>query len=277
MAKITDNEFNLLREYIREHCGIGLGDEKAYLIETRLSKLMALNGCESFGDFYRVVKGQTNGDLRDKIIDAMTTNETLWFRDKHPFTILKNVMFPTVLKKIKPGEKVRIWSGASSTGQEPYSIAMTIHEYCREHPGVKPEQFEIMGTDISASALFIATAGRYDSFAMDRGMPPDMRQRYMKEDGRVTCADDKLKKLVTFKKFNLQDSLAPLGRFDIVFLRYVAIYFSLEFKRELVERIARIVNDPGYLIVGAVESLRGVSDAFEISSHDGGFYYTRAK
>lgn len=273
---ITEQEFNLLRDYIEESCGIALGDEKAYLIETRLTKLMAMNGCDDFGAFYRLARNDTKGVLRDKIIDAMTTNETLWFRDKHPFTIMKELMLPDLAQKLQAGkiQKARIWSGASSTGQEAYSMAMTIHEFCKLNPAVNPDQFEIIGTDISASALFIAKAGRYDFLAMDRGLEATLKMKYFRQDGRVWEIDESLKKMVTFQKFNLQDSLATLGQFDIVFLRYVAIYFSEDFKRDLFARIHRTLRDPGYFVIGAIESLRGLSDNFQRKAHVNGNYYT---
>ena len=274
-ANISTEEFDLLRKYIEEHCGISLGDEKAYLIETRLMKLMVENGCEDFSQFYQLVKNNPRTDLRDKIIDAMTTNETLWFRDTHPFTILREKLLPELTDSLRQGKlpKVRIWSAASSTGQEPYSIAMTVLEYCRLTPGVRPEQFEIIGTDISPSALFIANAGRYDQIAMKRGMSEEIRNRYFQQAGPVCTLNDDVKKMVSFKRFNLQNSPSALGRFNIIFLRYVAIYFSEDLKRKIFYNLARALHPQGYLFVGAVESLRGFSEEFDIQSHGGGSYY----
>jgi len=274
-TEISADEFELLRGYIEEQCGIALGDEKAYLIETRLTKLMIENGCENFGEFYRLIKKDPRSGLRDKIVDAMTTNETLWFRDNHPFTILTEKLLPPLTDELRAGKRgpVRIWSAASSTGQELYSIAMTIQEYCRAHPGVEPGQFELLGTDISPSALFIATAGRYDPIAMKRGLPDSLRDRYFKQDGRVWILDEGIRKMATFKKFNLQDSTMGLGTFDIVFLRYVAIYFSDDLKKQIFSNITRVLSPGGHLIIGAVESLRGYSDAFELVTHAGGNYY----
>lgn len=272
---ISGPEFKQLRDYIEERCGIALGEEKAYLIETRLTKLMALNGCENFGEFYRLIKASKDVSLHDKIVDAMTTNETLWFRDGHPFAILKEKLFPELAKDLAAGKrtKIRIWSAASSTGQEAYSIAMSIHEYCRTHPGIKPSQFEIVGTDISSSAIQLAQAGRYDAIAIKRGLSDELRERYFNVDGRVWVVKDEVKSMATFRKFNLQDQPSSLGKFDIIFLRYVAIYFSLEFKQQLFARLARTVNRPGTLIIGAVESLRGINEEFEIKSHGTGYYY----
>ena len=272
---ITVNEFKLLRDLIEQSCGIALGDEKAYLIETRLVGLMTENGCEDYGSFYRLVSRDPENRLRDKIVDAMTTNETLWFRDAHPFVILKEKLLPPLAQELLAGNRfrIRIWSGASSTGQEAYSIAMTIQEYCQAHPGLRPEQFEIMASDISPSALFLAKAGRYDEATLGRGLGPERRERFFHPEGRVWVVNDDIKRMVTFRKFNLQDSMEPLGHFDIVFLRYVCIYFSDPFKRQIYQGIAKLLAPDGHLIISAVESLRGISDEFTQLSHAGGSYY----
>lgn len=272
---ISINEFKLLRDLIEKLCGIALGDEKAYLIETRLAGLLAENGCADFGSFYRLVAHDPNPKLRDKIVDAMTTNETLWFRDTHPFLIFREQLLPKLTEELRSGNRfrIRIWSGACSTGQEPYSLAMSIHEYCNANPGVRPDQFEIMATDISPSALMLAKLGRYDNAAVSRGLPDTLRNRYFRQDGNVWAASDDLKRLITFKKFNLQDSMDPLGRFDIVFMRYVTIYFSDPFKQQIYRGVAKLLAPEGDLIISAVESLRGISDDFTQRSHAGGSYY----
>jgi chemotaxis protein methyltransferase CheR len=269
------SEFRLLRDYIEKHCGIALGEEKAYLVETRLLGLLAEMGCTDFGTFYRLASTECGTTLRDKIVDAMTTNETLWFRDGHPYTILREVLLPELSKQLKDGSRfrIRIWSAASSTGQEPYSIAMSVLEHCRLSTGLRPDQFEILATDISPSALFLAQSGRYDSSAMSRGMPDDLRSRYFREEKGTWVINDEVKNLVTFRKFNLQDSIESLGRFDIVFCRYVTIYFSDEFKRQIYSGLAKVLAPDGHLIISAVESLNGFSTAFNPLSHGSGTYF----
>jgi len=268
-------EFKLLRDLIERICGICLGEEKAYLIETRLAGLLVETGCTDFSSFYRLVSSQSDPQLRDKLVDAMTTNETLWFRDTHPFTILKDVLLPPLGDELKNGNRfrVRIWSGACSTGQEPYSLAMAVQEFCRTRRELLPEQFEIVATDISPSALLLAKMGRYDQAAISRGLPDDLRDRYFKQQGNVWVPDESLKKMISFRKFNLQDSLDPLGHFDIVFMRYVTIYFSDPFKQQIYGNVAKLLTPGGHLIISAVESLRGISDAFMQLSHAGGSYY----
>lgn len=272
---ITPNDFKLLRDYIERHCGILLGDEKVYLVETRLAGLLVETGCRDYGSLYRLAISETGTELRDKIVDAMTTNETLWFRDGHPFQILREILLPEFGQQLLKGQRfrIRIWSAAASTGQEPYSIAMTILEYCREHPGIQPTQFEILASDISPSALFLAKAGRYDEGAMGRGLPDELRDRYFHREGPVWVLDESVKRLVTLRKFNLQDSMEPLGRFDIVFCRYVTIYFSEAFKRQIYEGIARLTAPGGYLFISAVENLQAHADLFEPIHQASGTYY----
>jgi chemotaxis protein methyltransferase CheR len=272
---LTVNEFKLLRDLIEQSCGIALGDEKAYLIETRLVGLMTESGCEDYGSFYRLVARAADNHLRDTIVDAMTTNETLWFRDGHPFAILRERLLPALGAELQAGNRyrIRIWSGASSTGQEPYSIAMVVREFCAANPGLRPDQFEILATDISPSALFLAKGGRYDEAALGRGLSDERRARFFHPEGKVWVVNDEVKSLVTFRKFNLQDPLEPLGHFDIVFLRYVAIYFSETLKRQIYRGIAGLTAPDGHLIISAVESLRGLSEDYVQLSHAGGSYY----
>lgn len=273
--KVNPTEFTLLRDYIEDQSGICLKPEKAYLVENRLASLMEEYKCRDFSEFYRLVKGGTKLELREKLIDAMTTNETLWFRDTHPYAILKEKLLPEFVQEIKAGkrQKVRIWSGASSTGQEPYSIAMTVRDFCASQITLRQEMVEIMGTDISPTALAMAQGAKYDSVAMGRGMSPEVLNRYFKQDGTYHTVNPDIRKMVQFKRFNLQDNPIGFGHFDVIFLRYVAIYFSEEFKRGLFSRLARVLSPGGYLIIGAIETLRGISDEFKIESHAGGAYY----
>jgi len=268
-------EFRLLRDYIEQHSGIALKDEKAYLVESRLAGLIAEHGCPDYGSFYRLASSSAGGELRERIVDAMTTNETLWFRDGHPFAILREKLLPPLAEQIHQGRRsrVRIWSAASSTGQEPYSIAMEILEYCRSHPGVRPEHFEILATDISPSALVQARGGVYDDLAIGRGLPPAMKERYFSAQGQAWAIADEVKRMVTLKKFNLQDDMYPQGRFDAIFCRYVTIYFTPDFKRRVYEGFARLLSPAGFLVISAVENLAMLPKAFDALSHGGGAYY----
>jgi len=275
--RITDTEFQLLRDYIEEQCGICLNKDKAYLLENRLSSFIESYKCKDFSEFYYIVKGGAHKDLKDKLIDAMTTNETLWFRDGHPYSILKEKILPSFAQAVKEGKKnkIKIWSAASSTGQEPYSIAITVRDFCMGQSIVKRDMVDIIATDISDSCLEKAKAGKYDSVAMGRGVTPEQLNRYFIKDSTSHYKlSSEIKDMVKFQKFNLQDNPIILEpHFDVVFMRYVAIYFSEDFKKGLYSRLARVLMPKGFLVVGAVETLRGVSEDFDLQSHAGGLYY----
>lgn len=272
---ITLNESKLMRNYIAEHSGIALPEDKTYLLDTRLSGLLAESGCADYIALLRLAVDEPSQNLKNRLIDAMTTNETLWFRDIHPFTILKDKVMPTLANELRSGtrRKVRIWSAASSTGQEPYSIAIALRELCRTEAGLRPEHIEIVATDISPTVLAAARTGCYDSIALGRGLSDDLRNRYFRRNGNCWVVDDEIKRMVQFQRFNLQESPFSLGVFDIVFCRYVAIYFNERFKRDLYARFARVLAPGGSLFISAVENLRGISEEFQPHEHAGGTYY----
>jgi len=274
---ITAAEFKLYQGYIARHCGIALGGEKIYLVDSRLRELLDETGCPDFGALYRLAVDDSSHRLRNRIMDAMTTNETLWFRDGHPFTILKEKLIPQFAEQLRAGvrSRIRIWSAACSTGQEPYSIAMVVRDLCRTQFGLRPEHVDILASDISPTALSIAQAGRYDEDSLKRGLPEELKARYFRHDGPARVVDDEIKRMVTFRKFNLQDALGTHGRFDIIFCRYVAIYFSEDFKRTLYQGLARTLEPGGYMVISAVENLRGVCEDFEPLEHASGTYYRR--
>ncbi len=268
MLKITEPEYVLMKSFIQEHCGIYLETGKEYLIESRLSDLAVENGCDSFQEFHLKARSDYTGKLKDRIIDAMTTNETLWFRDETAWMYIREVAVPEMVDKAEKQGSARIWSAAASTGQEAYSLLMLLDEEVKKRN--KPhllEKIEIFGTDISSSALFLAMSARYDSIAVSRGLPEDKKRKYFTQQGNIWMFDQELKKRVSFKKFNLQNSFMPLGVFDLVLCRYFSIYFSDTFKRELFAKIADVMNPGSALILGATESLRDYTNSFEVNYH----------
>ncbi|MDR2594783.1 MAG: protein-glutamate O-methyltransferase CheR [Fibromonadaceae bacterium] len=275
--KITLTEFKLLRDYLEERSGICLNEDKAYLLENRLASVIESYKCKDFSEFYYILKGAKHEDLDNKLIDIMTTNETLWFRDAHPYAILKEKILPSFVQAVKDGkkDKIKIWSAASSTGQEPYSIAIAVRDFCMGQNIIKKEMVHILATDISDSCIEKAKTGIYDSIAMSRGITQEQLNRYfMKETANSYSINHEIKSMVKFQKFNLQDNPIILEpHFDLVFMRYVAIYFSDEFKKGLYNRLARILSPNGFLIIGAVETLRGLSESFDMMTHAGGMYY----
>lgn len=272
---ITIEEFRLIRDYVEKHCGIHLSDDKTYLVETRLTTMMFEQGCRTFGELYnRAILDKTYA-LRDKIIEAITTNETFWFRDLHPFSILSDVMLKRYAEEIADGRRsrIRFWCCACSTGQEPYSIAMTFLEYARHNPRLKPEHIEIIATDISSTVLFLGKLGRYDSLAITRGLSDEFRDRYFVQDNKIWTIRDEVKKMVRFQKLNLQENFNHLGKQDVIFCRNILIYFSLEFKQDILKRIASLLRPGGYLFLGASESIIMYTQEYDMQRHAMGLYY----
>lgn len=265
-----------MKKYIEEHCGIHLQDGKEYLIESRLTDLVVESGCNSFQEFHLKARTDYTGKYRDRIVDAMTTNETLWFRDESAWKYIREAVVPNLVGQAMNRERVRVWSSASSTGQEAYSLLMLLDEAVKER-GVPEamDYIEILATDISSAALYLAVSARYDSIAIGRGLPEDKKRKYFKKEGNVWIFDHELKKRVKFKRFNLQNSFTPLGRFDFILCRYVVIYFSDAFKRDLFAKIAGVLKPGSCLLLGATESLRGYSNDFEIAYHDNAIFNIR--
>ncbi|MDY6972288.1 MAG: protein-glutamate O-methyltransferase CheR [Thermodesulfobacteriota bacterium] len=269
------DEFRYIRDYIEGNCGISLTDEKMYLVETRLTTLMAETGCRSFIELCNKAVADSTHRLRDKIVEAMTTNETFWFRDEGPFSILEEVVFGELAAEIQSGKRsrIRIWCAACSTGQEPYSIAMAALEFAQKQRSLNPEHVEILGTDISSTVVYLAMAGRYDRLAISRGLPESIRDRYFEQDGNVWCISNDVKKMVKYEKMNLQESFSHLGKQDIIFCRNVLIYFSNEFKMDVLRRMAQLLSPNGYLFLGASEAIMNCGSRFRVLRHARGLYY----
>lgn len=272
--ELSAQEFKQLRDYIEVQWGIAIGEEKAYLVQSRLTNLVVETSCRSFGDFYEHIITKGSAALRDKIVDAITTNETLWFRDSSPWLLVRDKLLPSLDQAAyeNPGKSLRLWSAACSTGQEPYSIAMVIDDYCRRNrtKALSPDKVEIIATDISPSALYIAMNARYDRVSMSRGLLGEFasfRQTYFTQEGRFSLLSTDIRKRVQFKRINLLDSFDGLGRFDVVFLRNVAIYFSDEVKRQLYEKISRALLPGGGMILGSTETVTDLSRRFQPTGH----------
>lgn len=269
---ITPHEYDAFRGILERACGIVLGDNKHYLLTSRLARLMTEYGIESFGAL--VSRMEMDSKLRERILDAMTTNETSWFRDKYPYDILKEHILPELASQRGFGGP-RIWSAACSTGQEPYSISMIAQEYQQIRAAGILSGMEILATDISPTVLEEARSGIFDSMAMARGMSPERRDRFFvpQPDGKSWMIKPEIKQRVKFKDINLMTSFVPLGKFDVVFCRNVLIYFSADLKRDIIKRIAGVLKPQGYLFLGGSESIANYSDAFEMMRIAGGVVY----
>ena len=267
---ISDQEYRDFSRFLESQCGIVLGDSKQYLVRSRLSPLVTKFKLSSLSDLLRDVVTGRNRELRVAAVDAMTTNETLWFRDTYPFEVLANKLLPEAAANKRP---IKIWSAASSSGQEPYSMAMTILETQQRKPGMLPS-VSVTATDISASMLDMCRAGVYDNLALGRGLSPERRRNFFEDagDGRMKVKDN-VKRLVNFRRQNLMDSYALLGKFDIIFCRNVLIYFSPDMKSQVLNQMANSLNPGGYLLLGASESLTGLTDRFEMVRCNPGIIY----
>ncbi len=264
MIKITPAEFDILSKYIIEISGIALSKGKEYLIETRLNPLMDQLGCTSYSDLHRKAKYDPKKEIEKKIIDAISTNETYFFRDKSPFTLIQHKIIPDIIYKksknrtiLKP--PIRIWSAANSTGQEIYSIAMALDEI-----GVNSQKYQIklLGTDISDAAIAQASYGRYNKFEVARGLDSKRLNKYFTPEGDYWKIKDEIRAMVQFQKMNLMKPFIGLGKFDIILCRNVMIYFTEEDRRKIYANIAKVLEPDGYLIIGATESLANTSDLF---------------
>lgn len=268
---ISARDYDAFRRFLEEACGIVLGENKQYLVASRLSRLLREIDVDSVGELIEKLGKQPRSGLRERIIDAMTTNETFWFRDNHPYSMLKELILPEITQR-RPSQ-LRIWSAASSSGQEPYSISMIIEEYLQGRSAALTKNIQITGTDISPTMLELARSGMYDALALSRGLSPERKARFFVPQGNLWKVKDEIRNRVKFSELNLMNSYTSLGKFDIVFCRNVLIYFSSQLKRDILRRIAETMNPGGYLFLGSTETIASYSEAFDAVRHEGGIVY----
>lgn len=270
---LDDKEYQQFRSFLEQQCGIVLGDNKLYLVKSRLAPLMARFGVASLSELVAKTLSPRERQLRAAVVDAMTTNETLWFRDTYPFELLKTRLFPELAEKRKP---IKIWSAASSSGQEPYSIAMSVAEFQASKPGALSSPVSIVGTDISNTMLDICKNAEYDSLALARGLSPERRTKFFTNTEKgMARVNDPIRRMVSFRHLNLLDSYALMGKFDIIFCRNVLIYFAPEVKAKIIKQFSQALNPKGYLFLGASESMSGLSDEFDMIRCNPGIIYQK--
>ncbi len=269
----VDLDFEQFRVFLEKTCGILLGSNKQYLVSSRLNKLMEQQGIKTLGDLVRKIQAQPRSGLRELVVDAMTTNETLWFRDTYPFEVLKSRVLPEMLKGAS-GQRLRIWSAACSSGQEPYSLSMTVDEYERANPSQPKTAVQIVATELSGAMLTACKAAEYDSLAIARGLSSERLQRYFEARAAGRWAvKPAIRSRVEFRVQNLLDSYAVLGKFDIVFCRNVLIYFSADVKKDILRRIHATLRPGGYLFLGASEALNGLPELYQMVQCSPGIIY----
>ncbi len=271
---ISPQEYDTFRRFLEEASGIVLGDNKHYLVTSRLNRLTEEFGFASLGELLEALRQGRDRRLQERVVDAMTTNETSWFRDGYPYEMLKNSILPELAqRKVNP---LRIWSAASSTGQEAYSISMVVHEFQKANPGALPGRVEIVGTDISASVVRQAREGKYDDLSMARGLSPERKAAFFTDSGDGGwVVRPEIRARTRFTELNLLKSYALLGRFEIIFCRNVLIYFSGELKRDILDRMAQVLNPGGYLFLGGSETPSGYSRAYEMVRFPEGVVYRK--
>lgn len=278
MIAITPNEVTLFAEFIHARTGIVVNSTKAYLLESRLGPMLDEYGASTFTDFFYA--GQRSAEWAARVVDAISTHETSFFRDQRPFDLLRGKILPDFFGKRQNGLEsssfgLRIWSAACSTGQEVYSLAMIVAELL--DAGMSRGDITITGTDISGLAIKKAKDGVYTSYEVERGVPPTLRQKYFESQGELLKVRADLQAMTVFSKMNLLAAAEGCGLYDIILCRNVAIYFNQEDRRRLFERIAACLRPEGILIIGSTESLFGVSDRFTRNESSNTVYFQKKR
>ena len=265
--QLTSEEIESMIGLVDELCGLYLDDSKGYLVESRLKSIAVKYGCETYAALIDQARRRSNDSVRRDIIDAITTNETLFFRDNSPFEVLKHKIIPELIDQVEAGRRqksLRFWSAACSTGQEPYSLAMMLSDLI---PDIDRWNITILGSDVSNSALEKAEAGLYSELEISRGIDRDVLNRYFVREGDKWKINPGIHRMVRFESRNLLQQFSETCYFDVVMCRNVAIYFKKEQRDDLFRRIVDTLVPGGLLFVGASESLTDLGSAFAPESH----------
>jgi chemotaxis protein methyltransferase CheR len=264
--------FNDIRNAVHDLCGIVIAEEKQYLVKARLEPILRTNGLVSYESLVEQLKKSDALLLREQIIEAITTNETSFNRDGHPFDALRTSILPELAGRLLertattrlPQSKVRIWCAAVATGQEAYSVAMAVADFltARAVPGLKLEHFSILATDISRNTLITAREARYSTTELERGLTADQRARFLRQENEAWIVDGTLRRMVEFRRINLVQPLPDLGTFDLILCRNLLIYLDDATRRRVCHGLHSALDPRAILMIGAAESLYGVTDAF---------------
>lgn len=256
---MSPEDIDHLASTLKARSGLILGTDKTYLIESRLSPVARREGFSNVAALLTSLRTKRDEKLIHAVTDAMTTNETFFFRDKTPFDQFKSDVLPALAKSRLNGE-IKVWCAACSTGQEPYSLAMLMEEMRIQYPRLN---LDILATDISDRCLEKAQAGLYTQFEVQRGLPITMMVKHFEKIDEMWRISQKMRASVRFKKMNLLDDLRGVGRQDVIYCRNVLIYFDLETKKRVLEQMATLLPEDGYLLLGAAETVLGITDAFK--------------
>ena len=266
---MNPEDFRFISQMIRQRSGLVLNQDKVYLLESRLMPVARKRGMKGLEELISVLRTEREEELARDVTEAMTNNESFFFRDIKPFDLLRNVVLPELLKNRAAKKSFRIWCAASSSGQEPYTLAMVLKEEAAKLAGWR---YEIVATDISTEMLNKAKAGLYSQFEVQRGLPVQLLMKYFKKQGDLWQIDAALRGMVQYKEFNLLNSPNVLGQFDVVFCRNVLIYFDQATKGVVLGRIAGLIPKDGVLFLGGAETVLGISDRFQPMAGQRGIY-----
>jgi len=277
MIDICDNEYYLLKEYLLKTSGIEVAAEKRYLFTTRLSDFLTKINCSSFSEFYFYVNNDKS--LHQQFIEAMTTNETSFFRDHHPFYTLQNILLPEIAQKkmASKSKKIFMWSLGCSTGQEPYSIAITVSEWIRLQNTFQQDDILIFASDISEKVIAKAKNGSYTDEEIARGISDAYKLRYFMKDRNLWQIIPSIKRMIQFSEINLSNPISWFGYFDIILCRNVMIYFTIELRKKIIQQFYDMLQPGGILFLGASESLYSLSTLFETEYYDETVVYRAIK
>ena len=263
-------EFAYLQQLVLDRSAIVLADDKEYLVESRLLPIARELGLETADAVIERVRLTRNRALEDRVVEAMTTNETLWFRDVHPFTALRRTVLPDLISRRSASRQLSVWSAACSSGQELYSVTMLLGE---SFPDVLEWNLSLHGTDLSSDMVAKARAGCYSTLEINRGLPASMLVRNFTHDGNQYRINDDIRKLPSFRQMNLAEPWPVMPRYDLIMVRNVLIYFDLPTRKRILEAAARCLDPDGYLFIGSSETMMGVTDVFDQQSADGATFY----
>jgi chemotaxis protein methyltransferase CheR len=257
---LRTEDFDYVRTLVRQSSAIVLEDSKAYLVDSRLQPLARQEGIASVADLVAQLRTGRSRALQQKVVEAMTTNETYFFRDIQPFEALRKLVLPQLIKSREAERRLAIWCGASSTGQEPYSLSILLREH---FPALNNWSLTFLATDLSTEVLDKAREARYSQIEINRGMPAPLLVKYFRREGMVWVLKDDVRRMVEFRPLNLIEPWPGMPRADLVMLRNVLIYFDVATKKGILAKVRQVLRPDGYLFLGGAESTFGVDDAFE--------------
>jgi len=266
---VTPLDYDFLRQALKQYSGLALGADKHYFLESRLPPLARQAGLGGVGDLVLALKSGRDAALMTAVVEAMTTSESFFFRDKTPFDHFRRLIMPALLAARCQSRAIRIWCAAAASGQEPYSIAICLREMASAIAGWR---IEILATDLSGAVLDRARLGLYSQFEVQRGLPIKLLVKYFRRAGELWQIAPEVRAMVKYRRFNLLADFASLGTFDVIFCRNVLIYFDQNTKSDVLGRLAETVSSDGYLVLGAVETAMGLCDRFKMVSDKPGLY-----